>query len=66
VVGRVAKIEMIFQWRVGVGLSGEGCRWRWCRFNALVSAREGRQQDEALSEAKADVANSSWLHGKEA
>jgi hypothetical protein len=35
---------------VGVELSGKGGRRRWCRFNALVSAREERRRDEALSE----------------
>jgi hypothetical protein len=50
---------------VGVGLSGEGGRRWWCGFNALVSAREGRQQDKALSEDEAEVASSSWLHGKD-
>jgi hypothetical protein len=44
VVGRLAKVEMIFleQWWVRVGRSGEGSRWRWYGFNASVLAREGR------------------------
>jgi hypothetical protein len=63
VMGIVAKIEM---WRVGVRLSGEGGRWRWCGFNASVLAREGRRRDETLPEDEADVARSSWLHAKEA
>jgi hypothetical protein len=63
VMGIVAKIEM---WRVGVRLSGEGGRWWWCGFNGSTSAREGRRQDEALPEDKAEVARLSWLHAKEA
>jgi hypothetical protein len=68
VMWRVVKVEITFleQWRVWVGLSGErGQRW-WCGFNASVSAREWRWRDEALSKDKAEVASSSWLHGKEA
>jgi hypothetical protein len=45
--------------------SGSGRR-RWCRFKTLVSAREGRRRDEVLSEDEAEVANLSWLYGKEA
>jgi hypothetical protein len=39
-IERVAKVDMTFllQWRVGVGRSGGGDRWQWCRFNALVLA----------------------------
>jgi hypothetical protein len=37
--------------------------WLQCRFN--VSAREGRQQDEALLKDEAETASSSWLRGKE-
>jgi hypothetical protein len=39
---RVIKIEMTFlyQWRIGVGLSGE--ERLWCGFNVSVSNREGR------------------------
>jgi hypothetical protein len=40
----------------------KGGRRRWYGFNATVSALEGMQRDEALSE---DVADSSWLHEKE-
>jgi hypothetical protein len=45
--------------------SSEGGWWRWCRFSALVLAREGRRRDEALPEDEADAASSSWLYGKE-
>jgi hypothetical protein len=64
-VGRVINIEMTFlqQWRVGVRLSGEGGRRRWCGFNASISAREGRQWYEALLEDEVKVASLSWLHG---
>jgi hypothetical protein len=51
---------------VGVGLSGEGGRQRWCGFNALVSAWDGRRRDEALPKDEVEVASSSWLYGKEA
>jgi hypothetical protein len=37
-----------------------------CRFNALVSPREGKRHDEALPKDEAKVASSSWLIGKEA
>jgi hypothetical protein len=50
---------------VGVGQSGEGDRRRWCRFNASISAREGRQQEEVLPEDEAGAVSSFWLHGKE-
>jgi hypothetical protein len=40
-------------------------RW-WCRFNASVSVREGRRQDKALPEEKAEIASLSWLNEKEA
>jgi hypothetical protein len=50
---------------VGVGQPVEGGRQRWCRFNASVLAREGRQWDEALSEDEAEAASSFWLNGKE-
>jgi hypothetical protein len=43
---------------VGVRRSGEGRR-RWCRFNTLVSAREGRREDEALLEDEAEAMSSS-------
>jgi hypothetical protein len=68
VVGRVTTIEMIFlkQWWVGVRRSGEDSWLWWCGFNAFVSAREGRQWDEALPEDEAEVASSSWFNGKEA
>jgi hypothetical protein len=51
---------------VEVGCSRVGGLQRWCRFNALVLAREGRQRDEALPEDEAEAASSSWLNGKEA
>jgi hypothetical protein len=35
------------------------------QIQCFVSAREGRRWDEALSEDKAEVASSSWLHEKE-
>jgi hypothetical protein len=35
------------------------------RFDALVSAREGRRQDEELLEDEAETASSSWLSGNE-
>jgi hypothetical protein len=41
-------------------------RRRWCRFNASISAREGRQREEALPKYEADEASSSWLYGKKA
>jgi hypothetical protein len=50
---------------VGVGLSREGDRWRWCEFNVLVLAREGRRPDEALQEDEAEPASSYLLHVKE-
>jgi hypothetical protein len=61
----VTKIEMIFlyRWRVGVRWFEEGGLRQWCRFNASVSAREGRRRDEAL---QAEAASLSWLNGKEA
>jgi hypothetical protein len=37
-----------------------------CRFNASVSAREGRWQDEALPEDEAETVSSHSLNGKEA
>jgi hypothetical protein len=49
-----------------VGLSRESSlRW-WCGFNALVSVREGRRWDKALSEDETEPTSSSWLNGKEA
>jgi hypothetical protein len=40
VVGRVAKVEIIFlkHWRVRVEWFGEGSLRQWCGFNALVLA----------------------------
>jgi hypothetical protein len=32
---------------------------RWCKFNTLVSAREGRRWDEVLPENKVEAASSS-------
>jgi hypothetical protein len=49
---------------VGVGRSGKGGQWRWCGFNASVSAQKGSQWDEALLEDEAEAASLSWLHGK--
>jgi hypothetical protein len=49
-----------------VGWSKEGGQMRWCRFNASVSAREGRRRDEALSEDEAEAASSYWLNENEA
>jgi hypothetical protein len=49
---------------VGVGQSEVGGQWWWCRFNDLVSAREGRRKDEALLKDEMEVASLSWLHGK--
>jgi hypothetical protein len=51
---------------VGVRRSGEGRLLWWCGFNASISAREGRQRDEALLEDEAEAASSSWFNGKEA
>jgi hypothetical protein len=67
VMWRVAKIEIIFlyQWRVGVGRSGEDSLRQWWWFNASVSTREGRRQNKALPEDEVEVASSSWLNGKE-
>jgi hypothetical protein len=67
VVGSVANIEMTFlqQLMVGFRLSEESGLWRWCRFNASVSNREGKQWDKALSKDEVDAINSSWLHRKE-
>jgi hypothetical protein len=50
---------------VGVGLFEEDGRWRWCGFNALVSAREGRRQDEEFTEDEAESVSSFWLLEKE-
>jgi hypothetical protein len=52
--------------KVGVRLSAEGSRQRWCGFNASVSALEERRWVEALPEDEADAASSSWFHVKEA
>jgi hypothetical protein len=44
---------------VRVRQSGEsGIQW-WCGFNVLVSAREGRRQDEVLPEDEVEAASSS-------
>jgi hypothetical protein len=51
---------------VRVGRSGEGSLQRWCRFNTLVSAREGRRPNKAFPEDEVEAVNSSWLNGKEA
>jgi hypothetical protein len=51
---------------VGLGQSGEGGQRWWYRFNALVLAREGRRQDEALLKDKVEAVSLSSLHGKEA
>jgi hypothetical protein len=51
---------------VRVGLSEVGGRQQLCGFNASVSARDERLQDEALLKDETDVVSSSWLHGKEA
>jgi hypothetical protein len=42
-----------------------GLLW-WCRFNILVSAREGRRWDEALLGDEAEAVSSSWFNGNEA
>jgi hypothetical protein len=43
---------------VGVERSEEGSlRW-WCKFNALVSAREGRRRDKALPEDEVEAVSS--------
>jgi hypothetical protein len=62
----VTKVEVsfLYQWRVGVVWYGEGGWRRWCGFNILVSARERKRQDEALTEDEAETASFSWLHGK--
>jgi hypothetical protein len=59
VVRTTVKVEMTFlyQWRVKIERSGEGDRWPWCGFNASVSAREGRRQDEVLPEDEAEAAS---------
>jgi hypothetical protein len=44
---------------VGVERSEEGDLLWWCRFNALISARERSRWDEALLEDKVEAANSS-------
>jgi hypothetical protein len=52
---------------VGVERSEGGGRLQWCGLNGLISAREGRRHDEALSEHETEAAtSSSWLHEKEA
>jgi hypothetical protein len=40
---------------VGVGLSREGGRRRWCRFNTLVLTRDGRRRDKALPKDEAEA-----------
>jgi hypothetical protein len=50
---------------VEVGQYGEGGQRWWCRFSALISAREGRRLDKALPEDEAEATSSSWLHEKE-
>jgi hypothetical protein len=50
---------------VGVRRSWEGSLRQWCKFNVLISARDGRRQDKAFLEDEAEVATSSWLNGKE-
>jgi hypothetical protein len=50
---------------VGVGRSREGSLRRWCEFNALVSAQEGRRWDKALPNDEVEAASSTWLNGKE-
>jgi hypothetical protein len=59
-----SNVEMPFY--RSVGQFGEGGRWRRCGFNASVSPRERRRQDEMLLEDEAEAASSSWLYGKEA
>jgi hypothetical protein len=44
----------------------DGSLQRCCGFNASISAREGRQWDETLSEDEAESTSSSCLNGKEA
>jgi hypothetical protein len=51
---------------VGVSLSEEGGRWRWCRFNTSILTQNGKRRDETLPEDEAEIANLSWLHGKKA
>jgi hypothetical protein len=43
-------ITFLYQWRVGVRRFEEAGRQRWCKFSVLVSAREGRQRNDALPE----------------
>jgi hypothetical protein len=64
---RVIKVEMTFlwQWRVIVERSGEGYQQRWCEFNALILAREGRRRDETLPKDEVEATSSPWLHRKE-
>jgi hypothetical protein len=64
----VINVEMIFlyQWRVRVRRSSEGGLVWSCVFNASVLVREGRRQDEALLEDKAEATSSFWFTGKEA
>jgi hypothetical protein len=50
---------------VVAGRSREGSLQRWCRFNTLVSAQEGRQWDKVLPKDEAEAASSSWINGKE-
>jgi hypothetical protein len=71
VMQRVTKVEMSFFITMEGGSrvvrAGElGGRWRYCRLNASVSTRDGRQWDEVLSENKMEAASLSWLYGKEA
>jgi hypothetical protein len=50
---------------VGFERFKDGSMRRWCRFNVSVLAQEGRRQDKALSEDKAEAVSSSWLNEKE-
>jgi hypothetical protein len=49
---------------VRVGLSKGDDRRRWYGFNALISTREGRRQDEALPEDEIKAASSSSIGSK--
>jgi hypothetical protein len=51
---------------VSVRWPGKASRQWWCGFCASVSTQEGRREDKALQEDKAEVVSSSWLYVKEA
>jgi hypothetical protein len=48
----ILELHLVEVLDLGGGGSGEGGRLRWCRFNSLVSAQEGRQQDKRCCKMK--------------